>query len=90
MMARVFPVTPPALVAIGKINTHLGYPKQHVQPDGRIAQTTTYANPEELTAGNGFAVFIKANIDTIAGVTTGNRRDVNRRTEVKSEVEAPP
>jgi hypothetical protein len=87
MIARVYPVLPPAAAAIARIDTHLGYPQQHTQPDGRITATLTYALPEELAAG-GFAVFVKRNIDTSAGVATGTRRDV-ARTEVKSEVNAP-
>ena len=88
MIARVYPVRAPANAAITRINTHLGYPRAHVQPDGRTVQTVTYATAEELSAG-GFALFIKRDLDTAAGVATGTRRDVDRRAEVKSEVEAP-
>lgn len=88
MMARVYPVRPPANAAIAIMNNRLGYPKQHTQPDGRIVTTTTFAVAEELAAG-GFAVFFRRNEDIPAGIATGTRRDVDRRAEVKSEVEAP-
>lgn len=88
MMARVYPVIAPANAAIAIMNNTLGYPRQHTQPDGRVVTTTTFAQPEELAAG-GFAVFFRRNEDLPAGIGTGTRRNVNRRTEVKSEVEAP-
>lgn len=88
MNARVYPVIAPANAAVAIMNNKLGYPKQHVQPDGRVVTTTTFAQPEELSAG-GFAVFFRRDEDLPAGIGTGTRRDVNRRTEVKSEVEAP-
>jgi len=88
MNARVYPVLAPANAAVAIVNNALGYPKQHVQPDGRTASTTTFALPEELAAG-GFAVFFRRDEDLAHGIGTGTRRNVDRRTEVKSEVEAP-
>jgi hypothetical protein len=88
MIARVYPVIAPANAAIAIMNNRLGYPKVHTQPDGRPVTTQTFAVPEELSAG-GFAVFFRRNEDVAAGIATGTRRDVSRRTEVKSEVEAP-